>query len=316
MHFFALAICEPGNSGWKPAVLTIKSKEAEQGDGMKASLTLAALLVLANLVFCGATFAQGQEQSQPPDVTATPRSGVPGRGSQQRGPRGDGEGQGRPVFGKISAIGTDSIEITGPDGDKTTLKLTSSTEFRKDRQPAKLADLKVGDPVVVRTDQADGKGTTALMVAAGQFATRTGQGAQGGPGGGFGGGMLGTLGKDFVIGEVKTIDPPRLTVLRTDNVSQTLELNEETSLRRGRESVTMTDIKAGDHVIARGALENNVFVPKNLNVVSLEQWKRMQEMMAGGGPGAPPAPDAPASPNSPAAPNSPPNPPNPPEPQN
>jgi hypothetical protein len=283
---------------------------------MKASLTLAALLVLANLVFCGAPFAQGQEQSQPPDVTATPGSGVPGRGSQQRGPRGDGEGRGRPVFGKISAIGTDSIEITGPDGDKTTLKLTSSTEFRRDRQPAKLADLKVGDPVVVRTDQADGKGTTALTVAAGQFALRTGQGAPGGPGGGFGGGMWGTLGKDFVIGEVKTIDPPRLTVLRTDNVSETLELDEETSLRRGRESVTIADIKAGDHVMARGALLNNVFVPKNLNVVSPEQWKRMQEMMTGGGPGAPPAPDRPASPDSPAAPNSPPHPPNPPEPQN
>ncbi len=278
---------------------------------MKASLILAALWVAPNLVFCGAAFAQGQEQAQPPDVTATPGSGVSGSGSQQRGPRG--EGRGRPVFGKISAIGTDSIEITGPDGDKTTLKLTSSTEFRKDRQPAKWADLKVGDPVVVRTDQADGKGTTALMVTAGQFGTRTGPGGQGGPGGGFGGGMLGTLGKDFVVGEVKTIDPPRLTVLRTDNVSQTLELNEETSLRRGRESVTMADIKAGDHVIARGALENNVFVPKNLNVVSPEQWKRIEEMMAGGGPGAPPAPNAPASSDSPAAPNSPPNPP---EPQN
>jgi hypothetical protein len=102
-----------------------------------------------------------------------------------------------------------------------------------------------------------------------------------------------------VIGEVKTIDPPRLTVMRTDNVSQTLELNEETSLRRGRESITMADIQTGDHVIARGAVENNVFVPKNLTVVSPEQWKRMQEMMAGAGPGAPPAPNLPAAPSAP-----------------
>ena len=51
------------------------------------------------------------------------------------------------------------------------------------------------------------------------------------------------------MGEVKTIDPPRVTVMRTDNVAQTLELNEETSLRRGRESITMAEIQAGDHVI-------------------------------------------------------------------
>jgi len=276
---------------------------------MKASLALASLLVFANSNwgFCTAALAQGQEQA-PPDGRYAP-GGAQAPGSQQRGPRNDREGRGRPVFGKISAIGSDSLEVAGPDGNKTTLKLTSNTEYRKDRQPAKLSDFKVGDPVVVRTDQADGQGTTAVVVATGQFAMRGGPGGQGGAGAGFGGGMFGTLGKDFVIGEVKSIDPPRLTVLRTDNVSQTLELNEETSLRRGRDSITMAEIQAGDHVIARGGIENNTFVPKNLYVVSPEQWKRMQEMMAGGEPGAP------GGANAPAAPNTRPNPPNPPEPQ-
>jgi hypothetical protein len=270
---------------------------------MKAGLALAAILFLPGLGFSGAVLAQEEEQGL--HVMGPPDGSVQDAGGQQRGQR---QGRGRPVFGKISAIQTDSIEVTGPDGNKVTLKLNSSTEYRKDRQPAKLADFKVGDPVVVRTDQPDGKGTTAVMVASGQFAMRT---APGGPGGqGAGAGMFGTLGKDFVMGEVKAIDPPRLTVTRTDSVSQTLELNEETSLRRGRESITMADIQAGDHVIARGAVENNVFVPKNLNVVSPEQWKRMQEMMVGGGPGAPSAP------NTPAAPKAPPSPPNPPEPHN
>jgi hypothetical protein len=86
------------------------------------------------------------------------------------------------------------------------------------------------------------------------------------------------MGKDFIVGEVKSIDAPKLTVLRPDNVTQTLELTEETSLRRGRESVTMADIQPGDHVVVRGAVENNVFVPKNVMVFSPEQWKRMEEM--------------------------------------
>jgi len=264
---------------------------------MKASLALACLLVFPNLGVYGA--AAGQDETQQ---------------SEPRGPRGDREGRGRPIFGKISAIGSDSMEVTGPDGNKVTLKLTPSTEFRKDRQPAKLTDFKVGDTVAIRTDQADGKGRTALTVAAGQFGMATGQGGPGGAGS-FAGGIYGTLGKDFVIGEVKSIDPPRLTVIRTDNVLQALELDEETSLRRGRESITIADIQAGDHVVARGAVRNDVFVPRNLTVFSPEAWKRIQEMMASGGPGSRSTPTTPGSPNAPAAPNTPTNPPNPPEPQ-
>ena len=260
---------------------------------MKACRVLAVFSIAAQLCFAAAALAQGQEQA--PDVMWTPSSGAQDTAApQQKRPRGDQERRGRPVFAKILAIHSDSIEITGPDGNKLTLKLTSNTEFRRDRQPAKLADFKVGDPVVVRTDPADGNGMTAVLVASGQL------GVRGGPGGpGPGGGMFGTLGKDFVMGEVTAIDPPRLTVMRTDKVSQTLELNEETSLRRGRESITMAEIQAGDHVIVRGALENNVFVPKSLNVVTPEQWKRIQEMMAGSEPNLPGAPHAPAAPSSP-----------------
>jgi hypothetical protein len=90
--------------------------------------------------------------------------------------------------------------------------------------------------------------------------------------------MMGEMGKDFVVGEVKSVNAPQITIVRPDNVTQTLELNEETSLRKGRESVTMADIQPGDHVFARGAMQSNVFVPKNIMVIGPEQWKRMQEM--------------------------------------
>jgi len=278
---------------------------------MKASWLLIGVLLYVLISVGTAVVAECQEPEQQPDVVyAPPNGGQNGRG-QTRGPREGQEGRGRAVFGKISALQSDSIEITGPDGSKTALKLTGNTEFRKDRQAAKAADFKVGDAVVVRTDQPDGKGTIAVMVASGQGFGRGGAGQGGGFGGpGGGAGMFGTLGKDFVIGEVKAVDAPRLTVTRTDNISQTLELNEETSLRRGRDSITMADIQVGDHVFARGAMENNVFVPKNLNVIPPEMWKRMLEMNGGAGPGAV---NAPAAPNQPA---SPPNPKSPPEPQN
>ena len=111
------------------------------------------------------------------------------------------------------------------------------------------------------------------------------------------------MGKDYVVGEVKTVDAPKLTIVRVDKVTQTLQLNEDSTLRRGRESITMADIQPGDHVFARGAVANDVFVPKNLMLIPPEQWQRMQEMMNEGGgkrgttPQNPPAPAAPPAPS-------------------
>jgi extradiol dioxygenase family protein len=68
-------------------------------------------------------------------------------------------------------------------------------------------------------------------------------------------------------------------VLRTDKVTQTIELNEDTSLRKGRDAITMSDIQVGDHLFARGGLENDVFVSKVVVVIDAEQWKRMQERL-------------------------------------
>ena len=163
------------------------------------------------------------------------------------------------------------------DGGSVTVKLTDKTEYRKDRQSAKLADFKVGDMVLIRTEGNGDQDLTAALIAG-----RTGGGPGGQGMGGPGGGMMmmggGELGKDFVFGEVKAVDAPKITVLRPDNVTQTLELNEETSLRKGRDSVTMADIQVGDHVFVRGGVQNNAFVPKMVMVIGAEQWKRMQEM--------------------------------------
>ena len=174
------------------------------------------------------------------------------------------------MFGRIAAIQDGAIRITRPDGSETTVKITAQTEFRRDREAAKLKDFKVGDGVLVRGTENPDFSVTAQMVAG-----RTGNGAGNGPNRQN---PVGTLGVDFVVGEVKALDPPSLTVMRTDNVKQTFELNEDTSLRRGRDSVTMADLQVGDHVFARGALEQKQFVPKTVVVIEPEQWKRMQEL--------------------------------------
>jgi Domain of unknown function (DUF5666) len=230
-----------------------------------------------------------------------------------------------PLFGKITAIHDSSLEVVDMNGDTVTVKISGQTEFRKDRQPAKRTDFKVGDVIVVRGEENADHSWTAQVVAARPMNGPNGSHGRGGAGGAGGGGgrfaQTGTLGKDYVTGEIKSIDAPKLSVLRTDNVTQTLELNEETSLRKGRDSITMADIQVGDHLFARGAVVNDVFVPKTVMVIGPEQWKRMQEMGAqaggeggrqrrqqGGTGGATPPPAAPADPASPAPPSNPPEP--------
>ena len=191
--------------------------------------------------------------------------------------QGPGDERRIPLFGKITALHDTSLEITDPNGESLIVKLTSKTEFRKDRQPVKRSDFKVGDIIVVRGEENADHSWTAQMIAARSMnGPGNGPGGRGGPGGFEQ--QAGTLGKDYVAGEVKAIDPPKIEVLRSDNVTQTVELNEETSLRKGREAITMADIQAGDHLFARGALQNDVFVPKMVMIIGPEQWKRMQEM--------------------------------------
>ena len=224
----------------------------------------------------------------PPATQGTNPAQMPGRGGERR----------PGLFGKLTAVHDRTIEITQSAGDTVTVKIGGSTQFRKDGEAAKLSDFKVGDIVFVRGEENPDHTWNAEVLG-----QRTG-GFAGGAGGGRGpggGGMrpAGVLGQDYIFGEVKSVDAPKLTILRPDNVTQTVELNEETSLRKGRDSVTMADIQAGDHVMVRGGMVSNVFQPKSVMVIGPEQWKRMQELgMPGGAPPANPPPANPTKDNS------------------
>lgn len=236
----------------------------------------------------------------PQVFSQTPGDAPPAQSEgRQRGQRPD-DGGPRPIIGQITAVHNGTLQLAKPDGTTAVVKFTEKTAFRKDRQESKAADFKVGDFVIVRGQENPDHSVTAETIAA-----RSGGGPNGGgrPNGrgGPNGTTIGVLGKDFVAGEVKVIDPPKMTILRPDNVTQTIELNEETSLHKGRDSITMADIQVGDHVFARGATQGDAFTPKIVGVIEPEQWKRMQEygVMDAFQPGKAPKPrDAkPAGPN-------------------
>ena len=156
------------------------------------------------------------------------------------------------VTGTITAIDASSITVNTPDGTAAHVAITPETQFRKDREPAKANDFKVGDEIFVGGELKDGVWQARFV----------GTRPTGGPGGDF----RAELGKRFIAGEVKAMQGTQLTILRPDGVTQSITVDESTSFRKEGDSVTLADIKVGDHVFGRGELKNEVFVPAVLNV--------------------------------------------------
>jgi len=171
-------------------------------------------------------------------------------------PRRGGEGRFQGVVGTITAIDKNQLMLKTAAGKAVTVNLSAVTRYRKDRQPAALADLKVGDMVMVGGEPAGENGWNARFVTTG-----SGAGPQ----------MREGLGKQFIAGEIKAIEGTSLTIMRVDGQTQTIQVDENTSFRKQRESITLADFKPGDRVFGRGELKNGVFVAAVLNVGNPQQ---------------------------------------------
>jgi len=202
-------------------------------------------ILLILMSFSLVAWAQDRPAAPPRGQSQSSGGMMMGQGPGHRGPG---------VAGSITAINADSITIKTMDGKTVQVNISGNTQFRKERQAAKLGDFKVGDEVFVRGQQS-GEGVWQADVVAARPA-----------GGNFRGMMREGMGKQFIAGEVKSIEGTQLTIARPDGVTQTISVDENTSFRKQNESITLADIKAGDHVFGRGELKNNVFVPSTLNV--------------------------------------------------
>jgi hypothetical protein len=186
------------------------------------------------------------------------------------------------VVGKVTAVSKDSLTVaplTG--GDPVTVKVSETTRVMKERQPIKLEDVKTDETIFAR-GKLNGNVMEAAIVGVvnPEMIQRVQQG--GGPGGGMIAGFnREDWGKKFILGEVKAINETKLTIARADGQTQDIEVDENTSFKKGTESITLPDIKVGDTVRGRGELKDGVFVPKEL-IVGRPQMRIMM-----GGPGGP-----------------------------
>jgi hypothetical protein len=247
---------------------------------------------------------------------------------QGGGGRGNFAG-GQNVQGTVTAAASGKLTIKTDTGDSYDVTVTDTARIMENRQPIKLSDVKPGDMVTAMgTVDADKKTVQAMMVNAVDAATVAK--------------AKENLGKTYITGKITAIDADnlKLTVMRTDNVGQVIQVDEGTSFQRGTrgvaadvqaagglptgggfggfgggrqgggggqgapppvpESITLADIKVGDTVMATGALKNGVFTPTKMGVAEPGAAGAGRRRQAGGAEGQPSP--APAPPAAPSTP--------------
>jgi hypothetical protein len=196
-----------------------------------------------------------------------------------------GQGAGRGQFAGMQRIGGTITAIAGPqvtiktvDGVAYQVVTTDNTRVMRGRgNPAKLADLKVGDGLMAMGNM-DAPNKTihaAMLISMDADQMKKMEDAQKE--------QLANLGKTMIAGRVTAIDIDNvtMTVERPDGVSQTIGFDENTSFRRGRgsvtptdESITLADIKVGDRITGPGEVKSGRFVAKELMVMAPGNGRR------------------------------------------
>ncbi len=198
-----------------------------------------------------------------------PPSGAPSQPGQRGGGRGMGGGMfmmgGNSAHGVVTAVSGNNITIKDEQGQVYTVQTGPNTHFRKDREESRVADIHPGDTIVAAgnlDDQARTVGAVFVVVLTPEQAAQMQK-------------MRADFGKTWTAGKVTAINDLTLTLERPDKVSQTVAVDENTTFRKGgrgtAEDITFPDIKVGDMVTARGALQNGSFLATTVAVVPPRQ---------------------------------------------
>jgi hypothetical protein len=231
---------------------------------------------------------------------------------------------GQMVRGTVTATAADHLTVKTDAGEIYQVSLSTNTRLTKDRQPVKVADVKVGDGVGAM-GVLDPATKTVHAVFVGVVDAEQVKKARE------------NMGKTYITGKVTAIDLDglKLTIERPDGVSQVIAVDEQTSFKRGGrgmaamasgagvmdvpggqargngaatgagtgnsasgESITFADVKVGDSIAGRGGLKSGLFVPTELGVMNpggMGQRRRRADGTAATGSAAPASPTPPAA---------------------
>ncbi len=218
-------------------------------------------------------------------------------------------GNGRMVQGTVTVAAADHVTVKTQQGELYQVSVSPNTQVRRGRDAMKLADVHVGDGVGAMGEiDASTKTVHALFLT-----VVTAEDLQK---------AKDALGKTFIAGTVTAINDLKLSIKRSDGIEQVIQVDEDTSFRRGGrnmqqmmgggmggggrggqraeasggaqpegESITLADVKVGSMVAGPGGLKNGVFVPTQLGVTDPQarRQRRSQDGAANPGAGVSPA---------------------------
>jgi hypothetical protein len=160
----------------------------------------------------------------------------------QDGPRQGGAAfaGGQMVRGTVTATTADNITVKTDAGDIYQVAVSANTRLNKDRQPVKMTDVKVGDGVGAMGVLDPATKTVHAVFVSVIDAEQVKKARE-------------NMGKTYITGKVTAIDVDglKITVMRPDNVSQVIGVDENTSFKRGGRG--MAAIASGAGVIDTGA---------------------------------------------------------------
>ena len=228
-------------------------------------------------------------------------SGLQMQGQMGQVAGGQGQGRGRGGFGgqrvqgTVTAASNDKVTVKTEAGDSYDITLADNARLMKSGQPIKLSEVKPGDSITAMGQVDATKKTVQAMMLMDVDAATVAKAKE-------------NLGKTYITGRITAIDADnlKLTVTRTDGVSQVIAVDDGTSFQRGNrgvaadvaaaggmamggggmggfggrggqggqqaaappapESITLADIKVGDALMATGTLKSGTFTVLKMGV--------------------------------------------------
>ena len=178
-------------------------------------------VLLGSIISVGASLAlpaqnatSGGDQRPQPDAQSSGSQRGPGSGTGQGGRRGGG------IRGTVTAVNGSTVMLKTEAGETWTAVSTDNTRVRRDGQQGTVSGIQPGDELMAMgIPDADKHEIHAVMLA-GVSAAEVAK-------------AKANLGKTYIVGRITAINDTQLTVMRSDRVSQTITLDESTSLHRG-----------------------------------------------------------------------------------
>jgi preprotein translocase subunit YajC len=264
---------------------------------MFVRVKLVAVLLCGSAAFgctaLGAQSAPAQQQGQP-------QQGQQPQGRGMRGGMGF-PGGGRGVLGTVTEVAADHYTIKTDAGETYIVHFSVNTRIVKQppgqggagrrggnggngnggedgprAQPVTLkpTDIKVGDIITAGGEMDDAHKSIGAVFVAQIDPERAKQMRE----------MQANYGKTWLAGRITAIDGTTITIDgMIDHAKHTIEVDENTSFRKRRDSITLADIQPGEQLRAEGAVQGKTF--RATVVTAMEARNRDQAPDAGPNPG-------------------------------